>query len=305
MAVTYILYNPYSGGPEAKAALKALRASRHDAVAINICRISRYQTFFDGLEPDAAVILCGGDGTLNHFANGVQGIDIKNELYYFPTGIGNDFARDIRQKPFSESPVCINPYLKKLPCVNVKGERHLFLNNVGFGIDGYCCEFGDMLREKNEESERFKPLNYAKIAVRSLLFHYKPRTASVSVDGRPYTFRRVWLATVMNGRFYGGGMMAAPEQDRLRRDGKVSLVVFRGVGKLRALMIFPSIFSGKHTKYKKHMTILEGSSIRVGFDRPTPLQVDGETFPNTTAYSVLSDGTSRFTASERRIIPAV
>lgn len=70
----------------------------------------------------------------------------------------------------------------------------------------------------------------------------------------------------MNGRFYGGGMMPTPEQYRLREDGKVSILIFHDVGKLRGLMIFPSIFSGKHLKYTNQMTILEGKTIQVKYN---------------------------------------
>lgn len=289
MADKYILYNPYAGGAEANEAVKALQTADEKTIAINICRVSSYRTFFDGLEPDASVVLCGGDGTLNRFVNGIRGVEIKNKIYYLPTGTGNDFARDIGCKPFEESAVCINDYLWRLPNVTVKGEKRLFVNNVGFGIDGYCCETGDKLREENLKKKNPKPINYTKIAIGGLLFHYKPKNATVTVDGESFKFKKVWLATVMNGRYYGGGMMAAPDQERNRQDGKVSAVVFHNVGKLLALLIFPSIFSGKHTKYKKHMTILEGNSVDVEFDRPTPLQIDGETVSDVTGYSVRSD----------------
>ena len=32
--------------------------------------------------------------------------------------------------------------------------------------------------------------------------------------------------------------------------------------------------------------VLTGRNIRVEFDRPTPLQIDGETIPNVTSYEV-------------------
>ena len=36
----------------------------------------------------------------------------------------------------------------------------------------------------------------------------------ITVDGIKYTYKKVWLAPTINGRFYGGGMMPAPGQDR-------------------------------------------------------------------------------------------
>ena len=81
--------------------------------------------------------------------------------------------------------------------------------------------------------------------------------------------------------------MPTPNQDRLREDGKISVLVF--VGKLRALMIFPSIFSGTHLKYTKQMTILEGKTIQVQLNEPTPLQIDGEVVPEALEYTVSSE----------------
>ena len=46
--------------------------------------------------------------------------------------------------------------------------KRRFINGIGFGIDGYCCEVGDQLKAKSD-----KPVNYASIAIKGLLFHYK------------------------------------------------------------------------------------------------------------------------------------
>ena len=63
-------------------------------------------------------------------------------------------------------------------------------------------------------------------------------------------------------------------------------MLFHGSGKLKTLMIFPSIFKGEHVKYKKNITILQGKSISVRFSRPASLQIDGETVLGVTEYSV-------------------
>ena len=83
--------------------------------------------------------------------------------------------------------------------------------------------------------------------------------------------------------------MPTPNQDRLREGGKISVLVFHDVGKLRALMIFPSIFSGTHLKYTKQMTILEGKTIQVQLNEPTPLQIEGEVLPEALEYTASSE----------------
>ena len=47
------------------------------------------------LAEDDEVILCGGDGTLNIFVNDIKDMDVKNTIYYYASGSGNDFAKDI------------------------------------------------------------------------------------------------------------------------------------------------------------------------------------------------------------------
>ena len=256
------------------------------------CTDAQIENITSGTEWSAegydTVIVCGGDGTLNRFVNETEGISIQNALYYYAIGSGNDFARDLGKEQGGEPSYQINRYLKDLPTVTVNGQRRRFLNGIGYGIDGYCCEEGDKLREKSEKENSNKPINYTAIAIKGLLFHYKPTNAIVTVDGKKYTYKKVWLAPTMNGRYYGGGMMPTPDQDRLGAQKKVTVMVMHGSGKLKTLMIFPSIFKGEHIKHTKTVELLSGNDIKVEFDRPTPLQIDGETVLNVREYTVKS-----------------
>ena len=174
--------------------------------------------------------------------------------------------------------------MKHLPTALVNGKQYKFVNGVGFGIDGYCCEEGDRQRAKKPG----KKINYTNIAIKGLLGAFKPVNATVSIDGVSHEFKKVWLAPTMNGRFYGGGMMPTPDQDR-QHNGTLSTLVFFGMGPLGALTIFPSIFTGEHIKHEKNCALFRGKNINVTFDRPCALQIDGETIPNVTEYTVCAD----------------
>ena len=279
---TYVLYNPLAQNGKGAESANALlsRLGTEDAHLCDITVLNGYDDFFAGLEATDKVILCGGDGTLNRFATEASASVLEREIYYYPTGTGNDFWTDLG-KSAEDDPILLTPYLKNLPHVTVNGTESAFINGVGYGIDGYCCEVGDEMKKTSD-----KPVNYAGIAVKGLLFHFKPRNAKVTVDGVSHEFKKVWIAPVMHGRFYGGGMMTAPNQVRNNADGTVSLVMFHGTGKLKTLMIFPSIFKGEHVKHVKHITILTGKHFEVAFDRPTPLQIDGETVHDVEKYTV-------------------
>lgn len=74
-----------------------------------------------------------------------------------------------------------------------------------------------------------------------------------------------------------GGMIPTPAQSRTAAEQETSLFVFHGSGKVKTLLIFPKIFSGKHIKYTKYVSVIKGKEIVVEFDNPRPIQIDGET----------------------------
>ena len=78
--------------------------------------------------------------------------------------------------------------------------------------------------------------------------------------------------------------MVAPCQNR--DDDLLTSVVYFSKSKLKTLYIFPSIFKGKHPKYVNNVKINRGKVIEVTFDRPTPLQIDGETILDVLSYKV-------------------
>ena len=105
-----------------------------------------------------------------------------------------------------------NDYIRNLPTVTVGGVTYKFVNGIGFGIDGYCCEEGDRKRAAGKHD-----INYSAIAVKGCLFSFKPYGADITVDGETRHYDKVWLAPTMFGKYYGGGMKVAPEQAGLRR----------------------------------------------------------------------------------------
>ncbi len=270
----YVLYNPRSGNGQSK--MRAETLLGEGATLINMTEIGSYAEFFGDLGQDDTVVICGGDGTINRFVNDTAGVNILCELLYMPTGTGNDFAVDIGMGD-AEEPFSISEHVGGLPTVSVDGKDYRFINGVGYGIDGYCCEVGDAMKAAGKQP------NYTSIAIKGLLFHYKPTAATVVVDGKEYRYKKVWIAPTMYGRHYGGGMMPTPGQKR--GTDELSVMVFHDSGKLKTLMIFPSIFKGEHVKSEKYVTVHTGKEITVRFDEPRPLQIDGETHLGVVEYT--------------------
>ena len=284
----YILYNTLSANKQGLEYSRLLLGNSvpEDAKMIEISSIKHYADFWASIDLEKdTVVISGGDGTLNRFVNENYGLTLPQNLFYFASGSGNDFKKDVADEDTVLIP--LHKYIKDLPTVTVNGKTSYFINGIGYGIDGYCCEEGDKLKAKSD-----KPVNYTAIAIKGLLFHFKPTNAKVTVDGVTKEYKRVWIAPTMKGRYYGGGMFVTPQQDRFDPEGKVSFAILHNSGALHTLMIFPSIFQGKHVEHTKQFEVRTGHEITVEFDRPTALQIDGETVLGVTSYTVKTGKTA-------------
>lgn len=283
MAKGYVLYNPIAGTGNCETQVKSLSNILSDPLEyLDVTKIEDYTALLSSLEEDDFLIIAGGDGTVNRFINNTAKYQIPQDILYYPMGSGNDFARELGCT-CENPPVSIKKYLQDLPCVEVNKKQYYFINGVGYGIDGYCCQVGDEQRAISS-----KKVDYTGIAIKGLLFHFSARNAKVTVDGQEFTYQKVWIAPTMHGYYYGGGMIPCPNQLRNNPDKSLSTLIFHAGGRLRTLIAFPGIFKGEHIKRKKLVKIHSGHCIRVEFDRPTPLQIDGETILDVTSYTAYS-----------------
>lgn len=287
----YFLFNPLAGKGRAEQFSLELDSENSENSENTKCRdltkIDSFPDFFAKLEPDDVLIICGGDGTLNGFVNKTKDLKIKNDILYFPAGSGNDFMKDLSRNQ-QDGKFKINDYISNLPNVTINSNTYRFINGVGFGIDGVVCGEGDRLRSKG------KKVHYTSLAVKCLL-KFKPVNATVTVDGVEKQYKKVWMTTAMKGRFFGGGMMIAPQQNRNDSDGKISVLVAHNLSRFKILTLFPSIFKGKHTKYTKYIDLVKCNDISVKYDCPCTLQMDGEPVFNVDSYSIT-------TVSEERVL---
>ncbi len=270
--MVHILYNPKSNcGKDFDSILKSVKDyyKEEETSAIDVTETDDIKALFTGFDDSDDVVIVGGDGTINVLCNKLRGFEIKNRVFLYKAGTGNDFLRDILGENSEKQSVQINEYIENLPVVTVKGKDYLFINNVGYGIDGKVCTAAEDLRAKGK-----KEINYTTLAIKLLLTSYKSNGAKVIVDGKEKSFKKVWLSPVMNGLFYGGGMMPTPKQDRKGAD--ISCCVVHSTNAIQTLILFPSLFKGEHIKKEKKVEVMSGKEIKVVFDKPQDVQIDGE-----------------------------
>ncbi len=280
-----VLYNPRSGGGKGLNIAKEIENLMEENSTFSYVDITEH-TYLDKLlsllPSDNEIILTGGDGTLNSFINKIGDGKLTQNVYFYASGSGNDFARDIKFKKRTR-PICINEYIKNLPTATINGETYKFINCIGSGMDGYCCGEVERLRALSK-----RRANYFYAALKALIYAYKPTTATVNVDGKEYIFKNTWLVPTMNGRYFGGGFMAAPKQDRLNKNHSLSVVAMYSKNIFKIILAFVLILFGKHTILKSMITTITGHSISVKLDRKAMLQIDGETIPDIDEYTITS-----------------
>ena len=277
--MNYFLYNPKSNNDNNELNIITEDGDKRQ-VAMKICLLDLDINHFASQLCDSdRVFICGGDGTLHHFANNSYGIEFPCPLYVIRSGTGNDFLNDIGQKDNTDL-VDIREYLKDLPESEINGEiTRKFINGVGFGLDGEVCRGVEEFKKKNPK----KKANYSMVALKLLMLTYKRPNGRVTVDGVTHEYNDIWAVSTMKGKYYGGGLMIAPTQER--SSGKLSVMIMYGGTRTKALTLFAGLGKGSHIKCKKIVEIVEGDDILVEFDSPSALQIDGEVYLDVTKYS--------------------
>ena len=273
--MNYLLYNPKANNSRNDINIVDKSTGERKLVKMSLLDMD-IKKFLEELSENDKVYICGGDGTVNKFANNTYGFEFPCPVYLIGGGTGNDFMHDINAP--AGKPVDIREYLKDLPVVIINGRETRFINGIGFGIDGAVCEEADRIKETSN-----KKINYTAIAIGLMLGKFKRPRARVTVDGFVKEYKDVWIASSMKGRYYGGGMMVAPMQNR--KSGKLTASIFYGQTRLKTLKVLPKIYTGEHIKHKEMADLYSVDEMTVEFDIPTALQIDGDTVSGVLTYT--------------------
>ena len=263
-----LLYNPLSrNGKNPKFIKKIVNQLNKDGYQVetySLLEIHEVDSFVNQLDKEDRIIIVGGDGTINRLVNAINYKDIKQKIYMYQAGTGNDFVRSLKTK---EKLVLISPYLKYLPTVAYHQKKRLFLNGVGGGLDGYIAYL------VNHSHFKKNKLNYFRHSFEGFV-KFKPIGAKITVDGKTFHENKLWLASIMNGSYFGGGMKIAPKANRQEDD--LHLIIVKNIPKWLLILIFPTIYFGWHIHFKKFVDCYIGKKISFEMDEPIYLQIDGE-----------------------------
>lgn len=263
-----ILYNPLSRNGSS---LKKLNKLKKKLTKMNVLyeivdltKVDNVGLFLTMHEKASSFVIVGGDGTLNVLANNIQEYDIKQEIFLFKSGTGNDFLRSLKKR---KGLVNIKKYLYNLPKVIFNNQERFFLNGAGLGLDGL------VVNKVNNSRHKKNKFNYFRHTLEAVK-EFKPVKSKVFVDGSEINIDRTWLIAGMNDRYFGGGMRIAPNANRDKEN--LNLVIIKTANKFMFFLIFPIIYLGLHKYLKRYVQIIEGKNFEINFDQNVILQIDGE-----------------------------
>jgi diacylglycerol kinase (ATP) len=197
------------------------------------------------------VVAMGGDGTLNEVIQAFVGPDgepLKGpDLALIPAGTGGDFKRTLgltgsiegavgRIRHGTRRPVDLG-ILRFEPHPGQSGIR-AFVNVTSFGIGGEV----DSIVNSSPKWLGGKASFF--LATLRAMARYKNASVRVRVDGQIWYEGPAFNVAIANGRYFGGGMMIAPDADL--SDGKLELICIGDLTKIEAAGLSSKIYQGTH-----------------------------------------------------------
>lgn len=183
------------------------------------------------------VVAVGGDGTIYEVVNGIAGSSIH--LGIIPAGTGNDFARTvgIPENVDDALEIILKNNITRIDMGCVNGNYFMNFVSVGFDVQ---------VMKEMEVVKKYVSGTWAYIvSVFKALLNYKGTKVHLLLDNQLIE-KEVLLVTAANGKYFGGGMMIAPDADL--RDGYFDVCVVNKLSKLRLIRLFPTIFKGTHIR---------------------------------------------------------
>jgi diacylglycerol kinase (ATP) len=262
-----ILLNPAAGrgrGGRARAAIEAI-ARRH-ALALEIPESPGDLTACARRAAESGVerlLVAGGDGTWHQAAKGLAGSDCA--LAPIALGTGNDLARELGL-PLEPAAAIARALEARVARIDLgRAGCGMFCGVAGSGFDSQCAEYAKTVRRLRG------PLVYVWSVIR-VLAGFVPLRATLVHDGGRFD-GAVMFVVLANTRWFGGGMLIAPQADPT--DGLLDLVIVQRMSRARLLGVFPRVYRGRHLRHAA-ITSLRTRVARLAFDRASTLYGDGE-----------------------------
>jgi diacylglycerol kinase (ATP) len=209
------------------------------------------------------VIAAGGDGTVNHVANGIAGSNAA--LGILPMGTVNVFALELGL-PANDLERCWaiiqagEVRLVDLPSANGK----YFVQLGGIGLDAQAVKETTLAFKRS-----LGPLSYL-ISAAHIAGRQPPQ---LSIDSEDAPVREGSFVLVGNGRFYGGPFPFFKQA--VVDDGLLDVVLFKRLGFLEILKYLHDVVFSSDIRVPE-IEYFQTRRLRVSSEQDVPVELDGE-----------------------------
>ncbi|MCH8814598.1 MAG: diacylglycerol kinase family lipid kinase [Chloroflexi bacterium] len=215
------------------------------------------------------VLVCAGDGTLNEAVNGLAGSGTA--ISVIPAGTSDLWAREagIPRNPIDAVRVLERSVPHAID-IGLAGDRY-FLLMAGFGVDASIIQNTSVwLKHKVGAAA------YVAATIREV-FRYKGRKGQIQFDNETLPANAL-MVLAGNTQRYAGITKITPKAKI--NDGMLDVFLYEGQG-LRDLLLH-----ALRTMVRLHLrspktTFRRVKRLRLDFDPPLPLQIDGDYWPGT------------------------
>ncbi|MFV9503214.1 MAG: diacylglycerol/lipid kinase family protein [Oscillochloridaceae bacterium umkhey_bin13] len=225
------------------------------------------------------LVAVGGDGTINEVVNGIVGSRERGlgdaTLAIIPLGTGSDFVRMLDGIETGDLTSAVRRLATTPPRQVDYGQitveagsqelRRVFINGLGAGIDAQVAvEVGKI--------HWLTGIAAYIVASMRALASYRPGLMHVRYDGKELR-RKLYFATIGNGRFQGGGFQMTPSG--VIDDGLLDLCAVNSLRPDQVLRYYPKLIEGTHVTLPV-VTTAQVRSVTISSNVPFPVATDGE-----------------------------
>lgn len=213
-----------------------------------------------------AVVLIGGDGTLNYFINHLS--DIKIPILVIPFGTGNDWAKHLNEN----IPLCdyVDILLnnKTIICDAFYCNDKIVINGMGIGFDAEAA--------KAVQRMRHLPgwMSYLLGIFRNII-QYKSKNIEVIADSKYYYKGKSFMVNIGNAPTLGGGYVTSPGAKI--NDGLLNIAIIKSLPVWKRFLYLPKMSDGSHVNVKEVDYFLD-STLEIKTEGNLHAQLDGEIY---------------------------
>lgn len=283
-----LIVNPVAGGGRMRRVLPdvlaVLQAGLGEIVVQQTERAGDVMRCVRALVADEVdlIVAVGGDGTVGDVVDALLVLKAEGQaipdLAIVAVGTGTDLARGLRlpRRPVEAARHLLNAPTRTLDAGRVefvadgRAEQRYFLNIASLGLS---ARVADAVNHGKRQGRASGKLVFLFHTVMTLLA-YRPEAMTVMADGETVADGKLFLVAVANGRYFGGGMMIAP--DALPDDGLFDLVVLKCPTRLSLLLALPQVYTGAHRNHPEILIRRAREVVVTPGAEPAMLEADGE-----------------------------